>query len=318
MATLKGIKHNRGVTSGDALDSEGISNAEHSITYLVQTVAGDGRADVLGVCPPLGAPYQFEGETDGLSIARRRRATERIEATSSRRGLWEVVVDYSSQFSLDDDDDLPPEDRTPEWKWTSETRQIRVDVARAKTFLDNSNNLVTENDKPIINAANDPLLGVTMPVAVPVLTISRYQTEFDPDTILDYVNHVNSAEFYGAGAGIALMAGITDRPVKIEGRALRFVEYVVKFMILDPVKLGPTGDEVVQGWSAILLEQGPNYISDAGVKTAALDGAGNRTWVNIDPEDGGLADDLNPAGARYVRWEYLPEADFTQLNLGPF
>ena len=78
----------------------------------------------------------------------------------------------SSLVGEDDDQDDPPETRTPEWSWSTRWESAVVE----KDAL---------NDKQIANSVGEPFFP-TWPVPIPVLHISRLQLSFDATWKVDY------------------------------------------------------------------------------------------------------------------------------------
>jgi hypothetical protein len=85
---------------------------------------------------------------------------------------------------------------------------------------------------------------VTSPQPIPILTIERYEPNFDASVILNYVNRINSTPFWSAPPWTALMAGISDEQAILNGIKVRRVSYTIKFKI----------DEF--GWRLVLLNEG--------------------------------------------------------------
>ena len=197
-----------------------------------------------------------------------------------------AVTDQEKQ-----DKDKPPDQRRAVWSWDFETQEI----AFTKDIDDNV----------VATTAGDPI-EVTTPVAIPVLTITVQRPTFDPDQILDYVNHINDAEFWGAPKGAALMAGIREQKGEtFNGVEYRAVTYTVKFHI-------PDIPGVIEGWDLLLLNHGPNYIVN-GELEAIKDENGSKIAQNINAAGTGLIAPGDPP--HILRFKQFKEADFSLLNI---
>jgi len=225
---------------------------------------------------------------------------------------WSAHCSFDStaqpESEEDDENDTPPDQRTPEIEWTFETLEEVLEQ-----------DAITE--EPIVNSINEPIV-VTAPLVVPVLTVKKFQNSFDPDVILRYANHVNSGTFYGAPAKAALMAGIQDKPVEINGQTWREVTYFVKFKIRKD-----TGDNLKPGWQLQLMNHATRHV------LLADDIEDPTKWESFKDKDGNLttghiSDGVNALlhkGADntgedpvFLSFNRFPEADFDNLTLGPF
>lgn len=245
-----------------------------------------------------GTPYQLGFLLDCGSTP-----TRIIDLALSRseenRLLW--FLDVTADSTIDEEDaeesQTPPDQRTPEWSWDFETIEqiIATDV----------------NGLPVVNGVGEPF-ELTAPRALPVLHIERWEPTFDPDTILDYMNTVNDAEFWGAPAGSALMAGIRDRKDTQEvyaGVYYRKVSYTIKFAL-------PFVADALEGWTELLLNRGTFYLAEDGLNTKIHFMAGGQQITgNLDILGHKLAEGLP---AQILRFEKFSQADFSALNLGPY
>jgi len=263
MATLIGEIPNTATSSKDI--SENWPHTEivkRRVKVRVQALAGERESDVLNAAgmPRKFDPYTWDSDVD--FTCRLIHGSAR-EAESENR-IWEVDLEYSNTASELDELDKPPWERTPKWRWASENEDKLL--ARDPVTGD-----------PIANSAGDPF-HVVQPVAIPVLTIDRYELSFDADTILDYKNRVNADEFWGAQPKAAWLAEIADDPENVEGYELRKTEYVIKFAV---------GDFSSCGWQLEILDHGPHYLvlnSTTGEleKVPFEDKQGNPTTGNLD------------------------------------
>jgi hypothetical protein len=239
----------------------------------------------------------------GTILGSTRLKTRRLTRDAKNRLLHYLDLSYSSEFDEEDETDInkPPDQRRPEWEWDFETEEI----AMTKDV---------QTGDAVVNSAGD-VYEVTTPIIIPVLTIERLQADFDPDTIINYVNHTNTATFWGAPAGAALCAGIRDRKDRTEvynGLSYRRVSYVFKFKL-------PDIPNVIEGWKLILMNYGPNYWTappGVGLRVAASSG-GRSINVKLDDDGTKLDDDEDP---KFLKFNQFATANFDDLgvNVGQF
>src|SRR5690606_29358295 len=121
--------------------------------------------------------------------------------------LWEVTAHFDSQLDpRETDENQRPENRTPDWEWDYEEQDEHLEKD-AVTGV------------PVINAVKEPLL-LEGPVLIAVLRIERWELHYDESIALNYINHVNSAEFWGAPAktvrcGIRARQQVADNNEKL-------------------------------------------------------------------------------------------------------
>lgn len=220
-----------------------------------------------------------------------------LDRDTGNRLKWYLDLTYIP-LSLEDQQDQqqPPESRRPKWRWGYDTIERVVTQDR--------------DGDPIVNAVGEPI-EYTEPLALPILTISRFQLSFDPDTIHEYVNHVNSDSFWGADPGQALMFGIEDEEdSKVIWNQIKYrrVTYVIKFAV-------PVIEDSLEGWDALLLNRGTFYINDDGLKQHFRDEAtGALITGNLEFNGQKLDDGVQP---RILKFQPKKEANFGTLNLGP-
>lgn len=207
--------------------------------------------------------------------------------------LWQVTVELDSD--LDPNDDDPPVAKTPTVRWSGETE----DELLEKDPI---------TDDPIQTDAEEPII-LTAPVVLPVLEIKRYEFyPFNPNIMLSYSHRTNSAVFWGAPVGSALMMPMEVDEETIEGVKYAVVTYRIKFKI----KPG-----LAEPWKARVLHHGFKYREQAGKPpTAAEDKHGNPITVNLVNGDGTKKAD--GAAPDYKEFNRFPKTDFNALGLGPF
>lgn len=320
MATLLGEKYNI-VSTDETYDVDKRTKSRvYSVTYYIQGSSSEGPPSILVTTglPRIGSYLTVNSESDTSARCINRRIAEHDTNTN----IWAVECSFDTKVTVSEDsgDQQDPTDLTPEWSWSFET----IDKVLEKDPI---------SSKPIINTAGEKLFLVS-PIAIPILTIERYETFFDPDVILAYVNHTNSSTFWGAAEGQALMAGIDDNPEDVDGVTYRKVKYVIKFNITE------------YGWAELVLNQGSKHRvlnpfedkdaqSDASKQFfAALDRTGSPTTVILDkdgyrlgagPSSDAVAPDYAPVeedptleNGGYLKFDRFPSANFNTLVLGPW
>lgn len=212
--------------------------------------------------------------------------------------LWEVTADFDSDVDVEEADQSP-EARTPKIRWygENETEVLEKDAITGDA-------IETVPGEPII---------VEVPVVRPVLEVRRFEIPpFDPDTILDYVNHANSTAFYGAPEGTALMLpmDVSEEKIVDEIRVIE-VTYRIKFNIKKD------GDSLASDtWKAKPLHHGFKYFKDvADPPLTWTDERGNPATINLAEDGTRLADGADPVFLEFNRY---PKVNFNTLNLGPF
>ena len=223
-----------------------------------------------------------------------------LSRNPDKRTQWFIDITGDDQVTdkENEDKDKPPDQRRTEWSWDFETLEFA---------------LTQDVDGQVVaTTAGDPF-EVTYPVAIPVVTIERQEQNFDPNKILDYVNHVNDATFWGAPVGSVLCAGIRERRGEtFNGVEYRAVSYVLKFAV-------PEIPGVLEGWKLKVLNNGPTYIL-GGEQTACREdstttsaGTGAKVNRNITAGGTGLIAPGDPP--HILSFKQFKEADFGSLNL---
>lgn len=221
----------------------------------------------------------------------------RLDRNVQHRRKWQLAAKYTPLTPEDQENqNTPPDLRTPEWSWTFESWEhiVRKDV----------------DGLAIVNAVGEPI-ELTAQQAFPILTVERNQLTFDPDTILEYANHVNSTEFYGADPKTVLMRGIEDRKdtQRIwQNIYYRRVRYTTVFAL-------PFIPDVLEGWTDLVLNRGTFYIDNDARKVHFRTDDGAQITGNLDLAGQKLDEGLPPI---VLKFNTKKEANFNTLNLGPF
>lgn len=205
--------------------------------------------------------------------------------------LFEVDVEYDSQVLPEDD--APPISKPPRIRWTSET----VDELLERDAV---------SGDAVVTACNEPIL-LTTPIAIPVLEITRYENyPFNPVTILGYSFRTNSAVFWGAAAGVALMMPMDVDEETIETTRYAVVTYRIKFHPLN----------VANPWNARPLHHGTLHRPTTGATPEQwVDKAtGSPGTTNLDSNGVSLGDST----PEYLDFARHQTVNFNTLSLGPF
>lgn len=274
------------------------------VYFVLAQSEDENEASILDTT---GIPLLYSYQRGGFC---KRRTAREIE-TYAR--LWEVEVEYDSTIDPNMADQSSggggtggtpsaPESLLPEWYWDADEYEEVI--------------ATDQQDGTVIKNKVDEKIIVTRPVKLPTLVIARFETSFSASTILNYANHVNSAEFWGAPAQCALLKNIRDQPQTIGGARYRRVEYHFAFNF----KKNKLGDTI--GWKWYGLHEGTQYLEYNPVEGGPLflkipfkDAHGHRTKGNL-KETGFKAesdDDIS-----FLEFNRFPSVDFNSLTLGPW
>jgi hypothetical protein len=259
--------------------------------YTIQADSlNQGRLQILATpgLPTLGSVVI--GVYGNLYLSRRN--AQEIDAHAR---LWEAEFEYDVRADPQQPDQ-DPANLLAVYDWESETATLVVDTDQV-------------TGDPIVNAVGERFFPeIDMPI--PVLVYERFELNFSPTTILNYVGHTNELEFWGAPPDCALMKPITTRDHPIKGQRWKKVTYRIAF---NPLK-NDAGENV--GWTYNPLHQGTKFLPAAG---AAIGDAkpfqeahGGHTTGNLN-EDG----TANEFGETYLHFNTRPQADYDALNLVP-
>jgi hypothetical protein len=295
---------------GRELDSNTlIGTRKHfHITFLVIVDAGENPQDMGEENAMAAAGVPALRSLYNSAYVREKFASE----VDDVKGLWEVVCILDSKVDASEPSVF--------WEWSSE--QVERLLTRDPVTL-----------APFVNSVGEPYF-VTAPTCIPILTIKRIESTFSPATILAYVNRCNSATFWGAPIGCALMAGIDDVPVLYAGSYLRQVTYVIKFdLTIDP----DTG--LITGWGIQLLNHGTKFkiptiwsLPDGRTINGTDGSMNNFQDLQKNPTTGNLrlngtaCDQIEanglplipPDDPTYLFFNRFPRVNFNTLSLGPY
>lgn len=268
--------------------------------YILADTLDDTHADIRATTgvPQLYALISGGFYVDKHSVKEHGRVLHPV--TNVATILYELEVHYTNKINPNQQDsEQPPESRSPVIRWTGTVEDETVDE--------------DVNGTPLQTTAGEKIIA-TVPVVYPVLEIKRYELyPFDPDVILDYSYRINSSTFWGAKRGSALMLPMECDEQIIEGEKYHYVTYRIRF------KIRP---DLAVPFKARILHEGTQYFANPGDKAAnidpikALDENGNPLTVNLKVADGTKLGPNDPA--EFIEFDLNDEADFNDLNLGPF
>jgi len=275
------------------------------LTYLVD--ASDIASDVVteeDILATTGLPLLGQTLRGAYCVSRE------PKELASLASLWEVACRFDSQIDVNqvDESEFDPEDRTPDWEWDAEMVDAVLEC-----------DAVT--GKPIVNAVGEPLI-ITGPVAIPILTITRFEPFFSPDVILNFINRINITTFWGAPAGCAWMSKISDRGTTVtlaNGASARYrqVSYQIKF------NFARNQAGALIGWKAQPLNHGTKYYelsADPGSDHSVIgvypfqDKRGNPTTGNLALNGA----QVGPSDPTYLEFNRLYPGELNSLLLGPY
>lgn len=286
-ATLLGITFQCSATETYNQDKYRI-DAEHTAIYKIQCDDITDREDVVITAD--GCPYVGMDS----AIIPGAKCTER-NITEVGAGVWDVEARFSYNY-IKEPEEGDPWDATPTWNWSTETSE--------EPLLEDA-----QTGNAIVNSAKQSFRSPPAhPIAIPVLTIERYELTFNGQTILDYTNHVNSATFWGATAGKVLCAGISAQQETLGDNKVWKVTYVFKFKC------------DTYGWKLRLMDEGSYYwegdVGDSEKKPIKDDNMNN--LVGLLDGHGHKLDMTTEYTPVFLTYNRYDNVNFNLLNLGPW
>lgn len=212
-------------------------------------------------------------------------------------GVWEVECQFSNvnQKASEAQSANEPWNLEPTWRWSSENIEVPL------TFD------ADDPTKAITNSAGESIAGATTVIALPVLTIRRFEIGFSDATIRNYTNRRNQSTFWGYSAGEVLCSSITAEPERRGNTKYWAVEYVFKMNTTE------------YGWDLMLLDEGTFYWSGGspgtGTKKPFGDSAFQQVIGNLDGDGGKNLTNTPEFVGPYKRYK---QANFNSLSLGPW
>jgi hypothetical protein len=268
-------------------------------TDRYKVLLNDGYENTLGEDIFAALPSDFNlGSYLG---AKARLKSRKLKRDDKARQLYYLDLSYSDavddQQQQDADQNTPPDQRKPEWAWDFETvgYVLRKDV--------------DDSSIAVANSAGEPF-ELETEIAIPILTIERWEAYFDPSNIINYINHRNENVFWTAPANAVVCTGIRDRKDTNEitsGIAYRKVTYNFKFMV-------PFIADVMEGAKEIVADIGTRYKLTSGATTyteyRSTGGMPTKCSLNTDGTLRTAAQTL-----LFKKFNKFPKADFNDLNI---
>ncbi len=180
MPTVKGLLP--GFPTGDFVwDGRRLHRTYDEVWLVVADNESQGPYTVtLALAIPVGLAYSEDAEARAVKVG----TAKRLE---NKRTHWHIPVHYTTQFAEEDANEAndPPDQRRARRRWSS----TRLQVAFTKDAISGQD--VKNSVGQVIEATTD--------ITIPVLTIERFELGvFNPNTILNYENHINQTAFLGA------------------------------------------------------------------------------------------------------------------------
>jgi hypothetical protein len=188
-------------------------------------------------------------------------------------------------------------------EFTDVTQEVEIDEALEV----NPPRPLVGDGYPIETINGEPIRGVTQPFTDLAFTIQRNLPTFDPSSISEYTNKVNSTPFLGCPAGTVRIMGIKASSVFSEG----FAYWNVSITFQVRRGRGPVPDE--RAWWFRTAHAG--YIENAsGVlrRAKTSDNVAVSQPVMLNLTTGAQL----PAGeGAFIEFRVLDEIDFNELDL---
>jgi hypothetical protein len=216
-----------------------------------------------------------------------------------------ITVSYTANVSDPNDESQNPLSMPAEIEFSDVTQEVEIDEALEV----NPPRPLVGDGYPIETINGEPIRGVTQPFTDLTFTIQRNLPTFDPSSISEYTNKVNSTPFLGCPAGTVRIMGIKANSVFSED----FAYWNVSITFQVRRGRGPVPDERAwwfrtahQGYMVRTTSNGPiDVVKTPGKVTTPQP-------VMID-----LATGIQlPAGeGAFIEFRVLDEIDFNELDL---
>jgi hypothetical protein len=206
---------------------------------------------------------------------------------------FEISVGYEAPISDPNDPANNPLAQPAEIEFSAVTQEVEIDE--------------DINGDPIETVNGEPLQGVTRPFTDLVITVTRNLPSFNPASISEFTNKVNSTEFIGCPAGTVRIMDINAKSVF--SNDFPYFIATVSFQIRRG--FGPVTD--AKAWWYRTAHQG--YIVKVGGNkevAKATDGFTVPQPVMIHLTTG---EQLADGVGAYIDFEVLESIDFNTLNL---
>lgn len=267
---------------------------------VYQVIADSSDQNEGQILSTIGIPFLYQKVGNAFCVKKSGQEIKTVKhpQTGVLTIFWEVTCSFDSNPDAEEAETTPTEKR-PKIRWYSENEEEVLE-----------RDAVT--NAPIITVPGEQIL-ITHPVAIAILEIKRFEMfPFNPDTIFNYENHVNSQPFYNAPIGSALMASIEADETIVDGERYIAATYRIKFKI----RKDSEGAIQPDTWKAQPLHQGTKYFPIHGAPAKVYtDENGNPTTINLNVDGTKLPTDFPPV---FLSFNRFPLVDFNTLSLGPY
>jgi hypothetical protein len=309
----------------DEISNDSYGLTAQSFVRVYQVLADTTDDTEKEILETTGLPELWDKDTATGAFCFRRTARE----INSIAKLWNVICEYSTQYSDYESNNAEATCAKIRWRWTQEFEEEAM-----TTDLEGT---------PVRNSAGEPLVAKRQKV-IPILEIERYQRALTAETIRAYVDHLNYTEWWGFPKGCVKLAGIDDQPETVNGDIFRKVIYKFKVkMIQNPnySATAPTDPEdpeydedalnywLEDTWQLKLLDHGTYFLDHSSYsggsvpdserfaekyRTRFRDMNNRPTTGNLDGS-GGKLESSDPDVAVYLDFVRHGHAEFADLDL---
>ena len=214
------------------------------------------------------------------------------QKVSDTRLIFNVAVDYKTQFGAELPITENPLDEDPTIAWGRWTRTIAVDKDKDGTA--------------VLNSARDPFDPPAEDDEYELeVTITRNEASFTPATAREYLNSVNSSSTtiagYSADAREAKLVEFGGASAERHGTSYYVVTYKIQFK-----------EDL---WDLSLLDQGLYYLDGTHKRRIKLDGEDAEQPQRLNGSGAALDEDAAAAASVFRTFRRRKEKSFASLNL---
>lgn len=260
----------------------------------------DTEDDVLSV---VGIPPLFSTILGIPCVGRSVKELGEFIHNGQQKWRWHVTCGFDSNIDVNQSDQ-PPDARTPEVRWTTETVEEMLHFS-------------VDDPPQLITTSAYEAVPIAVQIAQPVLEIKRFEVwPFDPDIILQYVSTLNSGPFYGAPEGCAQMMSIDSVKSKIEDQFYSNTTYKIRFKMRHDGSF----NFVPNTFQGLLRDHGTQYLKtkDDGVTKEIVKNIVEGEIVKVGLDGAGSPVDAQTTQPAIIPWNIYPKTNFNNLNLGPY
>jgi hypothetical protein len=216
-----------------------------------------------------------------------------------------ITVSYTANVSDPNDESQNPLALPAEVEFTDVTQEVEIDEALEV----NPPRPLVGDGYPIETINGEPIRGVTQPFTDLAFTIQRNLPTFDPSSISEYTNKVNSTPFLGCPAGTVRIMGIKASSVFSEG----FAYWNVSITFQVRRGRGPVPDE--RAWWFRTAHQGYKVRVSNNAPITIAKTSDNQTVTQPVMIDLVTGVQLPEGTGAFIEFRVFDEIDFNQLSL---